>query len=88
MVNRGNLVRASLVVVAATSYVVVGGSPSYAEPAPEPHGAPVSVWVCRTRVDAVAAALRDQGFASQAANNFGIFVRQECDLAAARRNQH
>jgi hypothetical protein len=36
------------------------------------------VWICPTRIDDVASALRTDGFSAPAAKNFSIFVQREC----------
>jgi hypothetical protein len=69
---------ATIAAATATVALFVGASPANAKPAPEPVGQDVSVWTCPTRVDAVAQALRLQGFSAPAAKNFALFTKQDC----------
>jgi rhodanese-related sulfurtransferase len=69
---------ATIAAATATAALFVGASPANAKPAPEPIGQDVSVWTCPTRVDAVAQALRLQGFSAPAAKNFALFTKQDC----------
>jgi hypothetical protein len=69
---------ATIAAATATAWLIVGASPATARPAPEPNGPDVSVWTCPTRVDAVAQALRLQGFSAQAAKNIAVLTKEDC----------
>jgi hypothetical protein len=71
------LARAAAIVigVAATLALVASSATAHIPPDPEQ---PPSSCACPARLDAVAAALRAQGFSAPAAQNFAVLTQRDC----------
>jgi hypothetical protein len=67
-------------IAVVTASLLLGTLPANAQPAPEPTDHPATVAAC-PRISALAQQFRDAGFAAQAAQNYAVLIRRDCDDA-------
>jgi hypothetical protein len=71
----------AIVIGAAVTLALVASSASAHIP-PDPEQLPISC-ACSARLDAIAAALRAQGFSGPAAQNFAVLTQRDCMTVSA-----